>query len=120
MFKLIQTLCLINRAEVRPTPYSYFPSVQHQIRKKGTVTVSLLKFYNFQLLFSVNYLTYLFSLNRKVYTYSWSNVWEWKRGSLAYKLANAGYKVSTCYLNLTNAAWIHAHTVASNFVHLSN
>lgn len=29
----------------------------------------------------------------KVYTYSWSNVWEWKRGSLAYKLANAGYKV---------------------------
>nr|XP_022312507.1 uncharacterized protein LOC111117641 isoform X2 [Crassostrea virginica] len=29
----------------------------------------------------------------KVYTYSWSNIWEWRRGSLAYKLANAGYKV---------------------------
>lgn len=33
------------------------------------------------------------SMKGKVYTYSWSNVWEWKRGSLAYKLANAGYKV---------------------------
>ncbi|XP_061180766.1 beta-hexosaminidase-like [Saccostrea echinata] len=29
----------------------------------------------------------------KLYTYSWTNIWEWKKGSLAYKLANAGYKV---------------------------
>ena len=35
----------------------------------------------------------MISVNRKVYTYSWSNIWEWRRGSLAYKLANAGYKV---------------------------
>ncbi|XP_062609600.1 beta-hexosaminidase-like, partial [Saccostrea cucullata] len=29
----------------------------------------------------------------QLYTYSWTNIWEWRKGSLAYKLANAGYKV---------------------------
>lgn len=31
--------------------------------------------------------------NKNVYAYAWDNVWEWKHGDRAYKLANAGYKV---------------------------
>lgn len=29
-----------------------------------------------------------------IYAYPWNNIWEWGSGSRAYKLANAGYKVS--------------------------
>ena len=31
---------------------------------------------------------------REVYTNCWSNVWEWGHGEMAYKFANADYKVT--------------------------
>ena len=32
--------------------------------------------------------------NQNVYAYAWDNIWEWGQSNRAYKLANAGYKVS--------------------------
>ncbi|XP_061190127.1 uncharacterized protein LOC133197995 [Saccostrea echinata] len=34
-----------------------------------------------------------FPTDRDVTAYNWNNIWEWKQGESAYKLANAGYKV---------------------------
>lgn len=38
--------------------------------------------------------------NNGVYAYTWDNVWEWGVAGRAYKLANAGYKVSTALIYL--------------------
>lgn len=38
-----------------------------------------------------------FLKNKNVYAYAWDNVWEWRQGDRAYKLANADYKVGFFY-----------------------